>query len=305
MSISTITLDDEALVEPSSLVEEMATAGLPIVEDAPPPPARVFTDEALSLEPVVLDALDPAAREWAGLRLARTAAADARYHGAAGPRGARPLSVSAIETYLSCPFKFFAQRVLRLEEEPDDEEVMDPKRQGRFVHAVFESFFAAWQARGHRAIAPGNLETARALFADVVERQLEALPEAEAALERTRLLGSPVAAGLGEVVFRMEAERPVQVRERLLEFRLDGEFVFEGPDGPRRIALRGVADRIDLLEDGTMRLIDYKLSSAPSRSRALQLPIYGLCAEQRLRAHPGGPWRLGKRRTSRSAARNA
>jgi RecB family exonuclease len=46
-----------------------------------------------------------------------------------------------------------------------------------------------------------------------------------------------------------------------------------------------VADRLDLLADGTFRLIDYKLSSAPSKSRALQLPIYGLCAEQRLQSH--------------------
>ena len=44
-----------------------------------------------------------------------------------------------------------------------------------------------------------------------------------------------------------------------------------------------MADRLDLLADGTFRLIDYKLSSAPNKSRALQLPIYGLCSEQRLR----------------------
>lgn len=294
VALSTFTLDDEALVERSSLIEEASAAGLPIALEPPLPPVRVFADEALSLPPVALDALDPLARRWAELRLARTDAADARYHGAAGPQPARPLPVSAVETYLSCPFKFFAGRVLRLEEEPDDEEVMDPKRRGQFVHAVFESFFGEWQARGRRAITPDTLDAARALFADLVERHLAPLPEAEAALERTRLLGSPVAAGLGEVVFRMEAERPGEVVERLLEFNLDGEFDFDGPDGPRRIALRGVADRIDLLADGTMRLVDYKLSSAPRRARALQLPIYGLCAEQRLRARADGPWRLGE-----------
>jgi RecB family exonuclease len=108
------------------------------------------------------------------------------------------------------------------------------------------------------------------------------------------MLGSPVAAGLGEVVFRMEAERPTPVRERLLEYRLKGEFEFAGPEGPRRIALKGVADRIDLLEDGSLRLVDYKLSSAPSKSRALQLPIYGLCAEQRLKSYKGRDWTLGE-----------
>src|SRR5439155_9462342 len=89
-------------------------------------------------------------------------------------------------------------------------------------------------------------------------------------------------------------ERPVEVVERLLEYQLEGEFDFAGPDGPRRVALRGVADRLDLLADGTIRLIDYKLSSAPNKSRALQLPIYGLCAEQRLEAHNGRKWTLGE-----------
>src|SRR5207248_1186802 len=62
----------------------------------------------------------------------------------------------------------------------------------------------------------------------------------------------------------------------------------------RKIALKGVADRLDLLADGTFRLIDYKLSSAPQKSRALQLPIYGLCAEQRLQSHKGRAWTLGE-----------
>jgi RecB family exonuclease len=295
VTLSTFSLDDEALVEPSMLVYDVAGLSLSKVE-SPIPSDRVFVDEALSLDPVNLEALGPDARHWAVMRLGRTAGDDPRYHGAAGPQASRELSVSGIETYLTCPFKFFAQRVLRLDEEREDDEVMDPKAQGQFVHQVFESFFRRWQDDGHRTITPANLDRARALFADVVEDRITAngLPDAEAAIERTRLLGSPVAAGLGEVVFRMEAERPTPVVERLLEEKLRGEFDFTGPRGHRRIGLHGVADRLDLLEDGTFRLVDYKLSSAPNKSRALQLPIYGLCAEQRLQRHRGRSWTLGE-----------
>ena len=142
-------------------------------------------------------------------------------------------SVSAIETYLDCPFKFFAQHVLRLEEEPDDEEVMDPRRQGQFVHEVFEQFFDAWQdARPSRDHAGQPRRRARRCSTAVVDRALErAAGRPKPALERTRLLGSPAAAGLGEAVLRMEAERPVAVVERLLEHRLEGEFTFA--DGRR------------------------------------------------------------------------
>jgi len=276
------------------MLDDVARTRLVAVEIEPPSADRVFSDEALTIEPLQLERLDGRAREWAAMRVARTDQGDDRFHGRAGAQPPRPLSVSAIEVYLTCPFKFFAQHVLKLEEEPDDDEVMDPKKQGRFLHEVFESFFARWQAQGHRAIDSNNLDAARAMFADVVEEHVAELPAAEAALERTRLLGSPVAPGFGDIVFRMEAERPIDVVERLLEYRLDGDFEMAGPDGPRRIALRGGADRLDLLADGTIRLIDYKLSSAPQKSRALQLPIYGLCAEQRLDGHHGRRWTLGE-----------
>jgi RecB family exonuclease len=92
----------------------------------------------------------------------------------------------------------------------------------------------------------------------------------------------------------MEAERPVAVVERLLEHKLTGDFTFATAAGPRTVALRGKADRLDLLEDGTFRLIDYKLGWPPQRGRALQLPIYSLCAEQRLAGHNGKNWQLGE-----------
>jgi RecB family exonuclease len=206
----------------------------------------------------------------------------------------REWSVSAVETYLGCPFKFFAQHILALEEEPEDEEILDPRRQGQLVHEVFEQFFRAWQRAGHGAITVANLEAARRLFAQIVDASLTGLSEAEAGIERTRLLGSPAAAGLGEAVFRMEAERSTGLVERLLEHRLSGELVIQTAAGERRVRLRGKADRIDLLEDGTFRLIDYKLGWPPNRARALQLPIYALVAEQRLRGYRGRDWRLGE-----------
>jgi RecB family exonuclease len=92
----------------------------------------------------------------------------------------------------------------------------------------------------------------------------------------------------------MEAERPLAVVERLLEHKLTGDFTFATESGPRTVALRGKADRLDLLEDGTFRLIDYKLGWPPQRGRALQLPIYSLCAEQRLVGYRGKDWRLSE-----------
>lgn len=292
--LSTFTLDEDAIVSRSVQLDEVPRARLSAVARQPSSGARVFVDEAMSIAPPALDTLPPDVRRWAELRLARAAHDAPQFHGTVGVQPARTWSVSALETYLDCPFKFFAQRVLRLEEEPEDEEVMDPRRQGQFVHEVFEAFFKAWQDAGHHAITPANLDAAHGMFAAIVDRALDRLSPSEAGLERTRLLGSSAAAGLGDAVLRMEAERPVAVVERLLEHQLTGDFTFVTAVGPRTVSLRGKADRIDLLSDGTFRLIDYKLGWPPNRTRALQLPIYGLCAEQRLVSYRGRPWTLSE-----------
>lgn len=286
--LSTITLDDEALVEPSSILDEIPRARLSSMEEQAAVPGSFEASWAAH-------ASDDT-RTWSEARASRSPFGSPAFHGVAGPRPPRTWSVSALETYLGCPFKFFAQHVLRLEEEPDDEEVMDPRHQGLFVHAVFEEFFKTWQAKGGGAITPSNLDEARELFAAVVDRELEKQPisPAEAGLERTRLLGSPAAAGLGEAVLRMEAERPVQVVARLLEHRLDGPLTIDTESGTRVVQVRGKADRLDLLADGTIRLIDYKLGWAPQRPRALQLPIYSLCAEQHVSASRGESWTVGE-----------
>jgi RecB family exonuclease len=292
--VSTFTLDEDAIVSRSLQLDEIPRARLSTASREPFEDARVFADEALSLEPLVFDPFEGPARSWAELRTQRSPGDAPDFHGSVHDVAAQAWSVSAIETYLDCPFKFFAQHVLKLEEEPEDEEIMDPRRQGQFVHKVFEEFFAAWQQAGHRAVTPQNLDAAREMFTSVVDRALERLPAAEAGLERTRLLGSPAAAGLGDAVLRMEAERPIAVVERLLEQRLNGNFTFVTAEGQRTIALRGKADRLDLLEDGTFRLIDYKLGWPPQRGRALQLPIYSICAEQKLAGRHGRNWQLSE-----------
>jgi RecB family exonuclease len=293
VTVSTFTLDDDALVMRSAQLDEIARAGLSTAASLDQQ-ARIFPDEALADGAPALEALDETVRGWAGMRIARSPSSAPEFHGAIGPQPSRAWSVSALETYLGCPFRFFAQHVLKLEEEPDDEEVMDPRRQGQFVHEVFEEFFKQWQDAGRGAITPENLDEARAAFEHVVDGALTHLPPGEAGLERTRLLGSPAAAGLGEAVFRMEAERPVAVVERLLERRLDGRYAIATSSGARHVELRGKADRLDLLEDGTFRLIDYKLGWPPNRARALQLPIYGVCAGQQLANHRGRSWTLGE-----------
>ncbi|MFL6278640.1 MAG: PD-(D/E)XK nuclease family protein [Vicinamibacterales bacterium] len=293
-TVSTFTLEEDAIVPASVFVEEIDRAGLPVEHLPLGDEERVFVHEAIAEDPVVASAAEGEPREWLSLRLSRTSGTAGAYHGAAGAREAIAYSVSSLERYLECPFKYFAAQVLRLPEERADESGLTPQERGRFVHAVFEEFFREWQASGHGSVTTANLGDAAALFETIAERQLEQLPESDRALERTHLLGSAAAAGLAERAFAFEIEQGGEVIERLLEHELQGEFEFRGASGVRSVRLRAKADRIDLMSDGTIRIVDYKLSKAPKPSRSLQLPVYGICAQQALDGRHQRSWTLGR-----------
>ncbi len=230
------------------------------------------------------------ARAWLELRLQRSPATDARFHGAAGPGRRRVHTVTAIDQFLQCPFRYFAGKVLDLPEDVVDEPSRTPRARGQFVHEVFHDFFASWQAAGGGTITADALGAARAHFAGVAERRLSSLPAGEAGLERLRLLGSVGTPGLGEIVLAHEASRSTPVRERLLEFPLEGEFLIRGAGGPRTVRLKGKADRIDLLADGRFRVIDYKNGKPPDPAQTIQLPIYAVCVQQQLARTRKGQW---------------
>ncbi len=294
VSVSSFTLEDDAIVSPSSLLEELETSGLPVERSRRGDVSAVFVHETLMDSPGSHPALDETAGEWLALRQSRSPAEDDAFHGAAGPRPAGVYAVSHVERYLACPFKYFAANVLRLAEEREDESGLSPMERGQLLHEVFEQFFKAWHGRGRKGITAANLDDALELFESVTEQTLARLPDADRALERTYLLGSAAASGLAERAFTFEIEQGDAILERLLEHPLEGEFEFAGADGPRRVRIKAKADRIDLLDDGSLRVIDYKLGRAPKSSRSLQLPIYGVCAEQHLEGRHGRSWRLSR-----------
>jgi RecB family exonuclease len=293
VSLSSFTLEDDALVSPSPLLEEVAAVGHAVERAVVDPGRRVFTHEALTIDPVVPSVLHGDRAAWLDLRSSRVFD-DPRYRGAAGRRAPSVYAVSRMERYLECPFKYFAAHVLKLPEERDEQAWMTPLERGHFVHEVFESFFAEWQKAGRGAITTANVADAVLLFDAVAETHLAKLPEGDRALERTLLLGSAAAAGFGERAFAFEIEDAVPVVERLLEYELEDTFTFADGGTTRQVRLRSKADRIDLLQDGTLRIVDYKIGRAPERRRALQLPIYGVCAQQALAGRQGRSWTVAR-----------
>ncbi len=292
VSVSSFLLDNDAIVEPSMLLDELKSLGLPTAEADADRPVAAMLGEALEQRLLPAPAWPEPVRAWVEHREARSPASDPRYHGQAGSPDAHSYRVSAIDRYLECPFTYFASDVLRLAEEPDDEEFLGPRARGRATHEALQRFFEEWQGSGRGAITLEQLDDARALFARVVETLVESSSDTDAALLRASLLGSPAAAGAGEIVFQHEIERPAVVVERLLEFTLDGDTQLRCGSRTRTVVLKARADRIDLLSDGTFRLIDYKLSRPPKSGRSVQLAAYAAAARARLAGYRGRTWTL-------------
>jgi len=275
--LSTFALESEAVVAPSTFLDDVPSFGLQAERAAADDGARVFGYEVLAADPLATGS------RWAKARSTNAGRDRRRFEGEAGAWVLPRVSVSRLERYMKCPFQFYVSNVLQVAEQPEDEVSRSPLERGRFLHELFETFFHEWQERSRGRITADNIDEARALFEEVAGPALRSLPPAEAGLERARLFGSAVGSGIVDRVFAMEAERGAGIRERLMEYELDGAFTFAGEDGaPREVRLRAKIDRVDLLDDGTFRLIDYKTKYVPDRRQALQLPIYSACVQTSL-----------------------
>jgi hypothetical protein len=138
-------------------------------------------------------------------------------------------------------------------------------------------------------VTSANMPEAQALFAVVADALLERLPEADRAVERLRIVGSVVASGVADRVFELEAATTETVVARRLEVPIEGPFIFpvRGGLASRIIDIKGKADRVDVLGDGSLRVIDYKLGRMPDLAASVQVAVYGHCVRQVLEAEDG------------------
>ena len=282
LALSAFHLDDDAIVGLSPYVEAVTEAGLTRDTDRLPASAMHFPWEALVARPALTHVLEGDAAAWAASRVERGELAGEIYRGQTGAFVPEGYSVSALETYLRCPFRYFARQVLKLPEERDDEPGMTPQERGQFLHQVVEDFYRAWDENPGGPITGETVDAALARFREVAESALESLPVADRAPERTLLLGSAASPGLAERLLYFEMELPGRATRRILEERKRGAFAFTSDQGTRTITLDAVADRIDVLEGDGLRVIDYKLGRLPDKEIALQLPVYGLCQSRTL-----------------------
>lgn len=181
------------------------------------------------------------------------------------------LDATAYEALRTCPYRFFAQRMLRLQEPEELDDALDKRDYGSWLHAVLQEFHAR---RGEAGDAAGDA----ALLAAVAHEQQRRLQREDADF-------LPYAAWFERLAPRylqwLHAEEAAGARVHATELALQATPAALEAFGMR---LQGRLDRLDLCRrDGArvLRIVDYKTSSGASLRARLrdpaedtQLPFY-------------------------------
>jgi ATP-dependent helicase/nuclease subunit B len=186
------------------------------------------------------------------------------------PISARPrrLSVTAIETWFANPYAIYARHILGLEPLRRLGETNDARDKGILYHAALHSFFQAYPLA-----LPGNP-------AEELLRKLDkAAGELGFNLENAPFW-RPRFARFADWFGGTEGGRRAGVT--ILKSEVGGKLRVDAPAGTFEITAR--ADRIDRLQDGSLRIYDFKTSANAAKISAArgapQLALEGLLARE-------------------------
>jgi len=212
----------------------------------------------------------------------------------------KTLSPTKLETYASCPFRYFLSEVLELRPLPSPEEIrqIQPLDRGSVIHAVLHQFYRQVLKKNPGPLRPDNMEVYWQIMLEVSSRVF-----AEA--EGQGLTGLPLLWELDRQTI-LEDLRAFLKNETLEEKMMPADFEIrfgyekttsqQDPlDKPPSLTLddgtvvsfRGRIDRVDLSpEEKYLRVIDYKTGKVQGEEdgfcggTTLQLPIYLMAAWQ-------------------------
>ena len=212
----------------------------------------------------------------------------------------RPWSASRLESYAACAFSFFAGYALGFDPRQPVAAGYDVRQLGSMYHAILEETYRQVEATSKAAIDRLSAITQwecddatqtkgfppTPLWQQQREELTQILLNTVKALDEASEGWQPLAM---EPPFGLLETPPLEISD----------------EAGRRLALRGYIDRVDVDENGRIRVIDYKSSNTPIASQALaegkriQLALYALAARDVLdlgEPAAGMYWHIGSAR---------
>ena len=173
-------------------------------------------------------------------------------------------SPSALSVYLDCRLKFYLQYLAGIKEEEEVSEEIDAGVFGNLAHYSMENLYLGFMERKNRnVLEPGDFQELKEKWVfPAIEKAIRTHYHLEESTD-TKLNGQMA---IARDVLQKYLIRVLEIDEASAPFRLislekgkeySAELAIQTENGLRKIALKGIIDRVDEL-DGVIRLIDYK-----------------------------------------------
>lgn len=184
------------------------------------------------------------------------------------PVQARPrrLSVTQIETWMRDPYALYARSILTLSPLDPLNAVVGPAERGTLIHAALDQFFKVCPDPHHKHALDRLLFVGKTLFESCED-------------DSSVRFWKPRFYSLAK--WFVETERRTRLPGTQTFTEAKGKVMIYTPQGPFECTAK--ADRIDVLPDGRMRIIDYKTGALPTDQDVIlgfspQLPLEGAIA---------------------------
>lgn len=220
----------------------------------------------------------------------------------------RQYSVTQLETYALCPYKYFAERVLRLKPVEEPTEDIEALEMGTLLHSILYEFYSGLRKKNILIHKCGDREFN--LACDEIFRI------AGEKIEKANF-HSPVSFFEKEKILGINGDRRNSILYKFMEVERNNESGFtpeffevafgrlrtEGGDENRTnvafsvndVNVRGMIDRVDIdAGEKHFKVIDYKLGGKKPTQEdllsgiSLQIPLYMLAARSLVNAQLGG-----------------
>jgi ATP-dependent helicase/nuclease subunit B len=210
-------------------------------------------------------------------------------------------SISQLETYAKCPFKFFIERILTIKPEMEPTEEIEAIEMGNLLHAVFFEFFSFLRDKGIvlNQCSEGEFTLAKKKLFEIARHEIDAMPFASplSFYEKEKILGVG-GDETNSILFKLlmyekgitDGYEPKYFETpfgNVDKEKSDSTLKDISPVNMNGIKLKGKIDRIEINEkEKFLRIVDYKLSGKkPTKDElwqglSLQLPVYLAVAEQ-------------------------
>ena len=202
-------------------------------------------------------------------------------------------SVSKLEAYAHCPFRFWIERILHVKPLEDVDQKINFSEYGIFVHQILHDVYKTLQNENllplRSTCTEESIATLHEITAMYLSEQKELLPYTKARVGK--LIGARYT-GIGSLQRFIDSDMKYQDGSPL-HMPIHFEFEFGGkpstivdladphdPDDPDdHMLFRGIIDRIDHIGDKYFGIIDYKTGTVPKTADiisglSLQLPLY-------------------------------